>query len=120
MSDERLLKLIQRLSDLTAKGRVAWKEAERGEAFLASFSGHSVSISVRKSRLSSDQSEYFIRILDQWGDTVEEVGDEDFQTEQVFTMLKQLFEKARRIARGVDVALDEILRELDEADDLPF
>jgi hypothetical protein len=120
MSDDRLLKLIQKLSDLTAKNRVAWKEAEQGEAFLASFSGHSVSIAVRQSRLDGNQSEYFIRILDQWGDTVEEVGDENYEDQQVFEQMKQLFEKARRIAKGVDVALDEIFRALDEADDLPF
>lgn len=119
MADQRILTLINRLRERTDQGKVSWREADRGDAFLASFSNNSVSVSQRESRQGSG-AEYVIRILNSWGDTIEEVGDEDFQNQEVYETMKNLFDKARRIALGLDEALDSILKELDESDDMPF
>ena len=120
MADEKILKLIKRLAELTDQNKISWAEAERGGAFLASFSGNSASISVRQSRQNSGQSEYVLRILNDWGDVIEEVGDEDFEGQDVYQTMKMMFEKARRISLGLDEAIDSILKQLDEVDDQPF
>ena len=115
MIDQRINEILQKGYNLTVSDRLDWKEADRDDSFLASFSAYIIKISARTSRMDRNSTEYFISILDQWGEVIEEVGDEDFSDDgKSFGLMKELFERARRKSRGVDEALNSIIRDLED------
>lgn len=114
MSNEKLIGLVKRLNLSTAEGTINWGVTEKSGVFQSSLAGYAVRLDARKSRSLSGEIEYFITILDPFGDVVEEMGDEE--TEGQFLVMKNLYESARRTALGVDKAIDDILRDLDKRD----
>ena len=117
MVDPRMTSLLKKAADLTENDRISWKEAEKEDAFLASFTAYSLKIASRASRMDPNSTEYFLSILDEWGEVIEEVGDEEFDDGgATFMAMKGMFDKARRGSRGVDKALDSLLDDLDDLD----
>ena len=117
MSYPKLIALANKLADATMYSVVTWKETETEGVFQISFSDNSVRIGERPSRNSYGQEEYVLSILNSEGDLVEELGDEDVAEDErarMFRALKDMYETARRQAKGVDQVLDEILQELDD------
>lgn len=115
MIDPRISALLAKAHQLTMSSRLSWKEADRDDSFIASFSTYSIKISARGSRTDEFSTEYVISILDQWGDVIEEIGDEEFSDSgKTFGLMKELYERARGIAKGVDEALNSIIRDLDD------
>jgi len=85
--------------------------------FQAGFPNYTIKLFARTSPLDSSALDYVIRILDAEGETIEEVADTDFDTAELrrneaYDLMKETYTAARRIAMGVDKALDNILSEL--------
>jgi predicted metalloprotease with PDZ domain len=122
MSYPKLLSLTYKLSDATKVSIATWKETETEGLFQVSFADNSIRIGTRDSKQDQGADEYFVSIFNSQGDLVEEIGDEDGEDEtqrrKLYRLLKEMYETARRQAKGVDQVLDEILRELD--DRMPF
>lgn len=113
MSNPKLVKLVQLLADKTDRDELAWDESEKNGVFQLPFSNSTVRISARESRNHRGDTEYVIVILNAQGSEVEEVSDETLPLEGSFVIMKDLYEKARRKAMGVDRAIDSILDDLD-------
>lgn len=66
--------------------------------------------------------DYVVRIYNHEGKMIEEVADTDFGQDypEIYKAMSEMYDTARRIAMGVEEALDEILGELKDEDDLPF
>lgn len=118
MSNEKLINLARRLNLSTSEGVINWSATEKSGVFQTSLAGYAVRANVRKSKLHSGENEYFIAIIDPFGDVVEEMGDEEF--DGGYSIMKSLYDSARREALGVDKAIDEILKDLDKRDILDF
>lgn len=121
MSYEKIINVAARICSATQAGTISWKGTELDDVFQVSFTNFSARISLRPSR-SGIGEEYILSILNEEGDLLEQLGDEDGrdsdESRYLFTILKDTHETARRQAMGVDQALDSILREL--KDDFSF
>jgi hypothetical protein len=122
MSYQKIVDLIKRIRSATSDGDIAWHETERDGVFQASFSNYSTRISKGNSYHDEGVEQYFLSILNDDGDTIEKVGDEDGRDEKeralLYGVMKEIYDTARRQSMGVDKAIDEILREI--GDELPF
>lgn len=115
MAEDQLVQLLVRLHDKTLKGDLTWEETATDSTFQATFPKYAVQISQRG-------VDYFLRILDEDGELVEEAGDEELQrmttSIAVLEKMRTLHIDARRSAKGAAEAVRSILAELD--DDIPF
>jgi len=114
MSYPKIARLVETLLLQTEAGTLQWAQTERSEIFQASFPRYSIRVYPDNNR-SALQPDYFLQILNEVGEIVEEVSDPDLRDvmELAFTKMQNLYEGARRSAMGVESALDEILDFLD-------
>ena len=118
-----MITLLIKLQDKTKKGIANWEETTKKESYQLSLPKYSLNISLGFSRKNPESIEYFLKIYDDTGRLIEQVGDEDFHVEgfEAYSVMKDIHETARRIAMGTEKAIDNILSELAEVDDdIPF
>lgn len=116
MGNEKVWLLIERLYDKTKRGEIAWKETESKLEYQVSFSNYSVRIGERESNISNNV-DYWIYIINEEGDIVEAVSDvvlNENNYGNAYAIMGEMFGSARRKAKGVDKALDDLLGELDD------
>lgn len=127
LKNDRRYQLISKLNERTAASRVQWEVTPQPGVFQASFPNYVLNILSRPAEGSSDEYDYGIRIVNEEGYTVDEVWDPDFKYEAheltasvtaPYPLLKELYQRARRQALGVDKAFDQLLGQLD--DDIAF
>lgn len=114
MSYPKIARLVETLLSQTEAGTLIWAQTEKSEIFQASFPRYSVRV-YQDNNNSSGQPDYFLQILNEVGEIIEEVSDPDLRDvlQGAFTKMQNLYEGARRSAMGVDNALDAILDFLD-------
>lgn len=108
MSYPKIATLISTLLKQTSNGELQWAQTERPATFQASFPRYTV-------RIYPVNNDYVLQILNDQGDTVEEIADPDLRDvmEDPYRTMGELHDSARRNAMGVESALDEILNFLD-------
>jgi hypothetical protein len=121
MTALRYEKIVDLLAKKTEDNEIEWKESPISDIYQVSFANYSLTISeVYNSR--QDVTDYVVSILNSEGNMVDSFSDVDLDKSsggtRYLSILRDLYQNARRQALGVDKALDEILKELD--DDLPF
>jgi len=110
--DEKLAALLQRIYEKTVKGELRWEPTANGSAFTVPFARFSLSLE-RVPETRDLMGYILLRISNDRGQTIEEfTGGQAVQIG--FPHMDELFDRARRIAMGLEEALDELLSELDE------
>lgn len=123
MADDKLVKLVRGLNKQTLAGKVAWESTDRVGVFQVSYPNYSIRISAKENETSED---IWITIINDVGDTVESFSDVTISSSlpNSYRMMSNIYAEARRIAMGVNAALDEILGDMglydDEDEDIPF
>jgi len=104
MHNTKILKLIHRLREKTETGSLGWEATASPKKFLTTLSDYSVLI-------SEEGDDYFLTIVDSWDDVIERVSDPELKQEdrKAYETMKSLYVLARRNAKGVDEAIDDIL-----------
>ena len=114
MTDPKIYKLILSLHKKTENGEVRWVKSIDQE-YLASFSDYSVGVSQQANR-TTGYVDVYLTIYDDQGEEIETAVDTEFAedpaTVDAAEMLIDLYKSARRMALGVDTALDKLLLEL--------
>lgn len=118
MPDKRLFSITSKLLSRTLNGKVQWEPDVSGTGFRTSYPDYSVT--VRRTQEPSSIAAaivgftggYELIILDGEGKIVDALSLTNKNKE--FTELQNLYEVARRNARGVDKALDDILKHLSD------
>jgi|SRR5579872_5652117 len=110
---EQVQKLVDRLTELTAQGKVKWGETADEQAFQASVQKFIVVVTAVNTY--SGDREYHLRVQDQHGKILEELGG-DFGSlgGERWNVLQNLHEAARRQALHVDEALTDLLSSLEQ------
>lgn len=101
--DEVLTKLLER----TDEGRVNWKTTADERTFLAAFGNASVTI-----RGYTD-GRPTLSILNNAGVEIETLDGDEPSGREWHQELNELYQKARRVALGVDSQLDDLMRALE-------
>jgi len=116
MADAKLVLLIQKMMDKTATGQLHWEVAAQKDGFQVSFTDYSVILSGRASRGMPGNLEYVLSVYNSQGQLIDEVGDEDLKPADLppnpYNQMKAMYNSARRIALGVDAAINKLLEEI--------
>ena len=115
MADKKIYRLILGLYHKTQNGEVKWERSIDLE-FIASFQDYSVGVSRGQLRYRSEDYAFHLKIYDATGQEIESASSADFENDPnlagAYNMLSYIYENARRMALGVDTALDTLLMEL--------
>jgi hypothetical protein len=105
-TDEKKLKLLQRLHAKTRAGEIAWERTAHADVFQTAFPNNTV-------KLSPD---HVVEIANETGTVIESITDVDlkrvFPQTKAHQLIEELYTMAHRQAEGVDGALDSLLVEL--------
>lgn len=116
MSYQKIIDLVRRVADSTGSGALDWAETEDVDVYQVSFTNYSLRVGKSLSRIGHGD-EFSIEILDSMGDVVDRISDEDPEDDalrmDLYSLIKGIFESARRRAKGVDDAIDSIMLDLD-------
>jgi hypothetical protein len=118
---DKLAKLIDTLAKLTQIHKIAWSETADEDTFQTSFPQYNVSVTKKYAgqNWGEDYYEYRITVRDQTGKVLEDAGHSDFRGVESLgggtaeSMMKSLYDNARRSALKVDEALSDLLSSLD-------
>jgi hypothetical protein len=115
-TEEKLLKLFQRLHAKTKAGEIKWEQTSRSDVFQTAFPNYVVKLSARPSD-SGEAFDYFVSIVNENGVVLETASDIDiskaFPAVEAYKTMRELYDMARREALGVNAALDSLLGELE-------
>lgn len=113
---DKRAKLVKLLHDKTQQGEIKWEESLADDnTYTASFPNYSVGVTVDEEQI------YYILIYNLEGKEIDRISAQDVYGElgsEVYSMLLNTYNRARRYALGVEDALDAILNQL--GDDIPF
>lgn len=121
MTYSKFYQFIDRLHEMTLRNKVQWEDTSLEDTYQANFPKYSVRI--KRKAQPRDEDDFKISIFNEDGEAVEEFWDAELSRSaqsNYFTILRDIFETARRQALGTEEALDELLSALEDDDDLPF
>ncbi len=115
MSSKRAL-LAERLFSKTKAGELNWQETADENVYQVAFPGYALHIGERE---FEDEPYIFIRLYNADGALMEDFDDGDLRNDVLpagqasfYGMMLETYNSARRVAMGVERALDKILEEL--------
>ena len=115
MADDKLVKLVKGLDKQTAAGKINWESSDRVGVFQVSYPNFSIRIGIKD---RGDAEDVWISIIDNIGDVVESFTDVTLnEMPNAFGVMSNIYVEARRVAMGVNAALDELLNDIGVADD---
>lgn len=126
MAEDRVPHLISLLLDKTRDDALDWVKTQADDAFRTSVGNRPVVVS--KERDASDswnmlpglhgKAALLLRLYDEKGTHMETIGEGDlkgmfYQGCDVADMLRELFDRARRRALGIDRVIDDVISDLE-------
>jgi hypothetical protein len=108
---EKQRRLVETLLERTMNGLIAWKETADNGTYQVSFASNSVQIKEG----GENNADFVIDLINDEGVVVDSFSDVDIggsMPAKYFVMMKDLYQRARRIALGSEQILDDILGEL--------
>ena len=106
--------LVEKLIERTDQGKVGWEITEESIIYQATFPSYSVRIAERTFP-TRDDNEFVLTVYDDQGQTIDVVTESSLESSgfrNAHERLEELHRAARRQARGVDRAIEELLAEL--------
>lgn len=121
MATAKQQKLVDLLFDRSKEGKLNWSEGVNTNSFQVAFSEYSVVLSAQDT--DHIDVDYSLLVMNTDGEIVDEITDNEMaqgtlDPKKIYKKFHDLFEMARRTARGSDEALNSIIEELD--DGMPF
>ena len=112
---DKLHIFVRTLKVRTDEGKINWQPTVEEAVYQAAFPNYLVKIWMRPTRYEQGGEDACIAILDKDGSVIEEfddvaLGGTGFGNS--FTLMQELYRRARRRAMGLDRALDEMLSAL--------
>jgi hypothetical protein len=114
MTSEKNAMLVKKILKRTREGTIEWEATHSDETFQASFPNYSIRISRRRYEPEypgDDGISHKLDIYNKDGKLIEEIFPVDIgkTIKKPFQMLEEIFMLARKIAFGVEEALDELI-----------
>lgn len=117
---KRQIQFISKLHDRTQEGRLTWTEASSNR-FQTNLAGFDVEVAEYPNPDDPEAIDYWVFINNRDGTRIESIVDTDFadihHEFNGFHAMRDTYQRARRLALGVDRAIDAILAAL-ESDDV--
>lgn len=116
MISNKIFTLVRRLFQLTQEEQLQWEETGREGVYQLSIEDYIVRVAEERSEDPKAPPRYVLRICNAKGIVLEQFSDTDFEERihDAGEFMQDLYTRARRIAMGVETALDRIIRHLEE------
>ncbi|EJN18241.1 hypothetical protein [Pseudomonas sp. GM80] len=113
MTDSKIVRIIKGVDRQTKSGKIDWEITETENVFQASFPNYSIRLSYDELEFGND---YWLTIINNEGIVIESVSDVKLKDEfeGAYKFMESLYANARRVALGVDKALDDLLSIFDD------
>jgi hypothetical protein len=111
---EKQRRLVETLLERTINGLITWKETAEDGTYQVSFASNSIQIKEG----GPNNNDIVVDLINDEGVAVDSFSDRDIEqseTAKYFMMMKDLYQRARRIALGSEQILDDILGELTQS-----
>ena len=115
----KLADFMKRLHKNTLDGTISWQETFEDDKYQISFPKYTLQILMNED--STGDISYIVQIFNEEGKLIEDISDYDISNEipHGFVMMKEIYERARSQAMGLDKALDDIMTYLPPDDNQP-
>lgn len=116
MGNPKLAKILLFLADKTSAGTITWEETARPGVFQTSLSDYTIQLSQWENEVLPEDPDYMIQVRNTDGQIIDEARDEQLKEDmqEPFKIMHALYESARRVAMGVEQALDDIISGLQD------
>lgn len=121
MELQKIVTLIERLSEKTTEGTVKWEESLFANSIYETQVGkHNIFVRERHEEEMSDP-DYFLGFYNSAHEEIDSFSDRDLRDvmSSSYKIMRELYRAAKRQALGVNKMVDDVLNELDD-DDIPF
>ena len=123
-AEERYVKLVDRLHHLTIEKKLSWKIDNMSDELTCQFSRNKLTL--EEGRDADGQPNVKLCVMDFSDDVIDSFTDtmlmkikpSNQKFENHWFLMKDLYVSANRQATGADKAIDDILNELEDDDDL--
>ena len=117
MSSKKYLQLVQLLIKKTDEETATWEPTSKEGVFSLSLPDYSVRISQVRNEDEPNATDVLFQIVDAQGRLIDAFRDLDAAAElsdkrQAFEAMERMYKQARRVALGVDKALDTLIEQL--------
>jgi len=110
--------MINKLLLNTLAGKVDWEETVQPEEYIATIGINSIIIGALRD--SDGDLVPFIKLQDEFGSTVDDFIYSDIEEQNAYTIMVDIYKKARGIAKGIDKVLNDIISQLESDEEIPF
>lgn len=116
MLSNKIVKLVRRLFQLTQEEKLPWEETGHESVYQLSLADYIIRVAEQPQEDPKQPPRHVLRICNAKGIVLDQVTDEDINEHihDAHEFLQDLYRRARRIAMGVETAIDRINRHLDE------
>ncbi len=116
MTLQKYKQMADKTHDLTSNGKLEWKESVVEGDFQVAFPEYSIQISMESRGI------YQLAIIDSGGRVLDSFTDVDLDEStpgEYDQKMGEIYRIARRYALGIEQAIDSILSDLKQLDDIP-
>ena len=123
MTDEKFIELARLIDDRTTSGAMKWEETGVDSLFQATLSKFVIRIKASQSNFA-DEIDYEISIMGRNGTMLESFSDMELSRilknhpnaveKNGYILMDHIFKNAKRTALGIDKAIDDVLKELND------
>jgi hypothetical protein len=106
MDNDKVIEVVRLLYEKTTNGELVWERTGDDTQFEAAFANFGITL------LKGPLGEPELWLHNEKGEVFETFTALDAANVDLYEQLKEMYEKARRQALGVDKSLDELLKEL--------
>lgn len=116
MVSKKIVVLVRRLFQMTQEEKLLWQETGREGVYQIGIDDYIVQVAEQRSDEPAAKPAYELRICNAKGVVLEQINDNDIKerVHHAEGFMCDLYQRARRIALGVETALDKIIKRLED------
>lgn len=116
MLSNKIITLVRRLFQMTQENKLQWVETAREGVYQLGIDDYIVRVAEEHGDDEKSPPNYVLRVCNAKGVVLEQVTDDDIseRVHDAGEFMRDLYQRARRIAMGVETALDRIIQRLEE------
>jgi hypothetical protein len=117
MVDTKLVQLVLLLHQKTLSGSIDWKMGRTPNNYEAVLGGFTIRLSSQHGNYEEEALDYFMEVVDADDLVVESVSDPELHEVlpadlNAYTIMREMYTRASRVALGADKAVEAILKAL--------
>ncbi len=118
MLSKKIVKMVRRLFQMTQEDKLQWQETGHEGVFQLGVDDYIIRVAKEHSDEAGAKKKYVLSICNAKGVVLEQVSNDEIgeHIHDAGEFIEDLYHRARRIAMGVETAIDRITQRLEDED----